>query len=44
MNQPPPPQDELDARRRRALRTALAVGAAAVLVYVAFLLSGVLAS
>ena len=35
--------DELAARRRRAVRTALWVGAIAVLIYVGFILSGVLA-
>jgi len=32
------------ARRRRAVRTALWLGAVALLIYVAFILSGVLAS
>ncbi len=36
--------DDLAQRRRRARRTALVVGAVAVAVYVAFILSGVLAT
>ena len=36
--------DDLAARRRRAVRTALVVGAIALLVYVGFILSGVLGS
>ena len=34
---------ELAARRKRAVRTALTVGAVAVLIYAGFILSGVLA-
>ena len=44
MAAPNRPIEDLDARRRRALRTALVMGAVAVLVYAAFLLSGVLAA
>ena len=33
--------DEVAARRKRVLRTAWAIGAVAIAVYVAFLLSGV---
>ncbi|MFT3763695.1 MAG: hypothetical protein QM761_14025 [Pseudoxanthomonas sp.] len=40
----PDPVDELAARRKRAARTALLFGAIALLVYVGFILSGVLAS
>ena len=39
---PPPRQDEIAARRKRARRTALLVGAIAVAVYVGFLLMGIL--
>ncbi len=44
MSPRPAPVDDIAARRKRAVRTALIAGAIAVLVYVAFLLSGVLAS
>ena len=36
--------NDRDARRKRAVRTALSVAGVAVLIYAAFLLSGVLAS
>ncbi len=39
-----PATDDLAIRRKRAVRTALIAGGVALLVYVAFLLSGVLAS
>lgn len=42
MSLPPDNRDELDARRKRARRTAWIVGGLAVLVYVVFLLMGVL--
>jgi hypothetical protein len=38
----PDAHDDLPARRKRAVRTALIVGGIAVLVYAAFILSGVL--
>lgn len=38
----PHSDDELAARRKRAVRTALWVGAVAVLIYVGFILSGIL--
>ncbi|MCW0368972.1 MULTISPECIES: hypothetical protein [Xanthomonas] len=37
-----PPLDDLVLRRKRAVRTALVVGAVALAIYVAFVLSGVL--
>lgn len=43
MNQPQRPDDEFAARRKRAVRTAWWIGGIAVLVYVGFILSGVLA-
>jgi hypothetical protein len=43
MNEPVRPTDDLAVRRKRALRTALVMGGLALLVYVAFILSGVLA-
>ena len=39
---PDPSNDEIAARRQRARRTALWIGAVAVAVYVAFLLMGIL--
>ncbi|WP_277420149.1 hypothetical protein [Xanthomonas sp.] len=39
---PHPPLDDLAVRRKRAVRTALLVGAVAVLIYAGFILSGVL--
>ena len=41
---PARPTHDLASRRRAAVRTALIVGGIAVCVYVAFILSGVLAS
>ena len=43
MTDPVRPADDLAVRRKRALRTALVMGGLALLVYVAFILSGVLA-
>ncbi|MDR6841634.1 hypothetical protein [Pseudoxanthomonas sacheonensis] len=37
-------ENDLAARRKRALRTALVIGAIAVAIYVAFILSGVAAA
>ena len=42
MTTPPRPADDLAARRKRASRTALVVGGIAVLIYIAFIASGVL--
>lgn len=36
------PLDDLALRRKRAVRTAVVVGAVAVLIYVGFILSGVI--
>jgi hypothetical protein len=44
MTDPIRPADDLAARRKRAVRTALVVGGLALLVYVAFILSGVVAA
>ena len=44
MTTPLPPADDLAVRRKRALRTALVIGAVAVLIYIAFILSGVAAT
>ena len=41
---PAPRHDEIAARRQRARRTALLIGAIAVAVYVGFLLMGILGS
>lgn len=38
------PQDNLQKRRKRAVRTALVLAAVAVAVFVAFLLTGILGS
>jgi hypothetical protein len=43
MTDPVRPVYDLAARRKRAARTALAIGGLALLVYLAFILSGVLA-
>ena len=43
MSRNDPKTDDLTLRRRRSRRTALAVGLVAVLIYVGFILSGVLA-
>ncbi|MFC3658103.1 hypothetical protein ACFOPN_21245 [Xanthomonas hyacinthi] len=37
-----PPLDDLALRRKRAVRTALLIGAIAVLIYAGFILSGIL--
>ncbi|WP_281349572.1 hypothetical protein [Pseudoxanthomonas kalamensis] len=42
MTAPVRPDDDLAVRRKRAVRTALVVGAIAVGIYLAFILSGVL--
>ncbi|MDQ3511445.1 MAG: hypothetical protein M3414_07145 [Pseudomonadota bacterium] len=42
MSSDQPTNDEIAARRKRALGTALWIGAVAVAVYVAFLLMGIL--
>ena len=39
-----PSNDDLAVRRKRAVRTALVMGGLALLVYVAFILSGVVAA
>lgn len=44
MTAPLRPTDDLAARRKRALRTALVIGAIAVAIYIAFILSGVAAA
>lgn len=44
MSAPKPKLDDLALRRRRSRRTALVIGAIAVAIYAAFILSGVLAS
>ncbi len=44
MNEPVRPNDDLAVRRKRAVRTALVMGGLALLVYVAFILSGVVAA
>ena len=48
MNPQPRPAETTDsalaARRKRAARTALAIGAVAVLIYAGFILSGVLSA
>lgn len=44
MTTPQRPVDDLAARRKRAVRTALVLGGIAVVVYIAFILSGVLAT
>ena len=41
MTTPPRPVDDLAVRRKRAARTALIAGGIAVLIYVAFIASGV---
>ena len=41
---PTAPDQDLALRRKRAVRTALVMGGLAVLVYVAFILSGVVAA
>ncbi len=41
---PPVAGDDLALRRKRAVRTALVMGGLALLVYVAFILSGVVAA
>ncbi len=44
MSEPTRPADDLAVRRKRAVRTALVMGGLALLVYVAFILSGVVAA
>ena len=46
MSEPTPPAspDDLALRRKRAVRTAMVMGGLALLVYVAFILSGVVAA
>jgi hypothetical protein len=44
MTEPLRPADDFALRRKRAVRTALVVGAIAVVIYIAFILSGVAAS
>ena len=44
MNTPSRPADDVAARRKRVRRTALVIGAIAVAIYVAFILSGVVAA
>lgn len=39
---PPIENEEIQARRRRAVRTALVVGGIAAAIYIAFILSGVI--
>ncbi len=43
MPTPLPPTDDIAVRRKRAARTALVIGAIAVAIYIAFILSGVAA-
>jgi hypothetical protein len=43
MSEPIRPVDDLAARRKRAVRTALVAAGIAALIYVAFILSGVVA-
>ena len=44
MNPQPSPADDLAVRRKRAVRTALVMGAIALAVYAGFIISGVLAA
>ncbi|MEP6908101.1 MAG: hypothetical protein ABI858_09005 [Pseudoxanthomonas sp.] len=44
MTDPIRPADDLSLRRKRAVRTALVMGGLALLVYVGFILSGVVAA
>lgn len=44
MSEPPRPVDDSTARRKRAVRTALVVGGIALLIYIGFILSGVVAT
>ena len=44
MTTPLRPTDDFAARRKRAVRTALVIGAIAVAIYIAFILSGVAAA
>jgi len=43
MSEPVRPIDDLAVRRKRAVRTALVAGGVAALIYVAFILSGIVA-
>lgn len=44
MSEPVRPADDTAARRKRAVRTALVVGGAALLIYLGFILSGIFAA
>jgi hypothetical protein len=44
MSEPIRPVDDFAVRRKRAVRTALVVGAIAALIYIGFILSGVVAT
>ena len=44
MSEPVRPVDDTAVRRKRAVRTALVAGVVALLVYIGFILSGVMAS
>ena len=43
MSEPTRPANDLAVRRKRAARTALVIGGVALVIYLAFILSGVLA-
>ena len=44
MSEPIRPADDFAVRRKRALRTALVVGGIALLIYIGFILSGIVAT
>ncbi len=44
MSTPQRPNDDLNVRRKRAVRTALVMGGIALVIYIAFILSGVMAT
>lgn len=44
MSEPVRPADDSAVRRKRTVRTALVVGGIALLIYIGFILSGVMAS
>ena len=44
MSEPVRPADDSAVRRKRAVRTALVIGGIALLIYVGFILSGVVAA
>ena len=44
MSEPIRPVDEFAARRKRAVRTALVTGGIALLIYLGFILSGIVAA